>query len=145
MKREEEYERWLAELINEALALLRRKIPKPPFSEVAAVERSEEARERRIAVGQKAICDEAVEASRRPEHLSLQMIGLFTLLAMHADIDINDVSAPSKMEGELPALDAMGHLAVALDNAKLGRVEVAREHVKAALHRLDTEDRPLDR
>jgi hypothetical protein len=139
---EEEYDRWLAESLNEALALLRRKVAKAAPHHV-------------LAAGQPPGVDvqypdmnwlEAQDDDTRPachtEALSLKMIGLFTLLATHAELNVDH--APTTLcERRGPRdFEAINHLALAIEEVKLGHVEAAKIHAREALRRLNV-NKPL--
>jgi len=139
---EEEYERWLAESLNEALALLRRGVANPPRDETGALARIHGSSERSFDAKPKGGLGGKVESAPRSEALPLQMIGLFTLLALHADIDVDDFQAASDAERELRASQAINHLSVAIRHARLGHNEAARKRVEAALRRLNENKHP---
>jgi len=134
---EEEYEHWLAESLNEALALLRRGVANPPIDEAGALARTQGSNERSFEVRRKAALGENVESPPQPEGLPLQMIGLFTLLALHADIEVDDVRTAPEVKRDLRASQAINHLSVAIRHARLGHNEAARKRVEAALRRLN--------
>ena len=135
---EEEYDRWLAELLGEALRLLRQKgveasrqhafaTQQPgadaPYSDVSWLEP-----------------DDGAKPASGPQDLSLKLIGLFTLLATHAGLNVGHAQPCERRRPR--NFEAIDHLALAIEATKLGHVEAAKNHAREALRRLNL-NKPL--
>ena len=139
---EEEYDRWLAESLDEALTLLRRKVAKASPRHAFAAERTPEADHPRRDVHWLEAGNDEARLACHPEALSLKMIGLFTLLATHAELNV-DHAQTTLCERRGPRnLEAINHLALAIEEARLGHVEAAKIHAREALRRLNV-NKPL--
>lgn len=97
-------------------------------------EEAEAKREAAYAQSQRAH-DEAVAALRQYEPLALEMIKLFSVLAMHADLALGDVEAASKANPH--TAKAIGHLKTALEEGRQNHAAAATKHVVEALHQLE--------
>jgi hypothetical protein len=138
---EEEYDRWLAESLDLALTLLRGKTAEASRERAFATERTR---------GTDGRCpdvnwvedDGDTRAPSHPEDLSLKLIGLFTLLATHAGLNAGRAQT-SLCERRGPRnFEAINHLALAIEETKLGHVEAAKTHAREALRRLNL-NKPL--
>lgn len=138
---EEEYDRWLAESLDEALALLRRKVAKASPGRAFAAQRIPDADHPRRDTNWLEADDDARPASH-PEALSLKMIGLFTLLATHAELNLDRAqTTPCERRGPRN-LEAINHLTLAIEAVKRDHVEAAKIHAREALRRLNV-NKPL--
>lgn len=81
--------------------------------------------------------DEAVAALRRYEPLALEMLKLFSVLAVHADLALANVEAAEKARIDPHTANAVRHLKSALEEHKQSRAEAATEHIIGALHQLE--------
>ncbi len=138
---EEEYDRWLAESLDQAFTLLRGKTAEASRERAFATERTR---------GTDGRCpdvnwvedDGDTRAPSHPEDLSLKLIGLFTLLATHAGLNAGRAQT-SLCERRGPRnFEAINHLALAIEETKLGHVEAAKTHAREALRRLNL-NKPL--
>ena len=134
---EEEYDRWLAESLDEALTLLRRKAAEASPQHAFAAEQTPGADDRYSDMNWLEADDGDTRPASHPEDLSLKMIGLFTLLATHAGLNVQicERRGPRNFE-------AINHLALAIEETKLGHVEAAKIHAREALRRLNV-NKPL--
>jgi hypothetical protein len=91
--------------------------------------------------------DEAVTALRQYEPLALEMLKLFSLLSVHADLALADVEAADKARIDPHTASAVRRLESALAEHKQGHVEGVAKHVAEALHELELASgkRPFDR
>ena len=135
---EEEYDRWLAESLDEALRLLRQKGMEASRLHAFATEQP----------GGAALYpdvswlepDDGAGPASGPQDLSLKLIGLFTLLAAHAGLTVGRAQ-PCERRGPRN-FEAINHLALAIEETKLGHVEAAKTHAREALRRLNL-NKPL--
>ena len=81
--------------------------------------------------------DEALSALRQYEPLALEMLKLFSVLAMHADLALADVEAADKARISPHAANAVRHLKTALEEHKQSHTEAVTTHVVEALHQLE--------
>ena len=81
--------------------------------------------------------DEALSALRRYEPLALEMLKLFSVLAMHADLALADIEAADKARISPHAANAIRHLKTALEEHKQSHTEAVTKHVVEALHQLE--------
>ena len=138
---EEEYDRWLAESLEEALTLLRRKTAEASREHAFATERTP---------GTDGRCpdmnwledDGDTRPASHPEDLSLKMIGLFTLLATHAGLNAGRAQTNLCERRGPRNFEAINHLTLAIEETKLGHVEAAKTHAREALRRLNL-NKPL--
>ena len=77
-----------------------------------------------------------------PEDLSLKLIGLFTLLAAHAGLNVGRSQTTLGEKRGPRNFEAIDHLAFAIEETKLGHVEAAKTHAREALRRLNL-NKPL--
>jgi hypothetical protein len=138
---EEEYDRWLAESLDEALSLLRRKVAEASPHHPFAAERTPGADSRPDMNWPEADDDDSRPVCH-PEDLSLKMIGLFTLLATHAGLNVGRAQTTLCERRGPRNFEAINHLALAIEEARLGHVEAAKIHAREALHRLNV-NKPL--
>jgi hypothetical protein len=134
---EEEYDRWLAESLDEALSLLKRKVAAASPGHVFAAERTPGADSPYPDLNWLEADDDDTRRGCHPEDLSLKMIGLFTLLATHAELNVGRAQTTLCERRGPRNLEAINHLALAIEEAKLGHVEAAKIHAREALHRLN--------
>jgi hypothetical protein len=139
---EEEYDRWLAESLDEALTLLRRKVAKASPRHAFAAEQSPEVDHLRRDANWLEVDDDDARPACHPEALSLKMIGLFTLLATHAELNVDRAQTPLCERRGPRNLEAISQLALAIEAVKLGHVEAAKIHAREALRRLNV-NKPL--
>ena len=129
---EEEYDRWLAESLDEALTLLRRKTAEATrehaFGRYPDMNWLED--------------DGDTRPASHPEDLSLKLIGLFTLLATHAGLNAGRAQTNLCETRGSRDFEAINHLALAIEETKLGHVEAAKTHAREALRRLNL-NKPL--
>jgi UDP-glucose 4-epimerase len=93
---------------------------------------------RRAAYAQsKRAHDEALSALRRYEPLALEMLKLFSVLTMHADLAQADVEVADKARINPHARKAVGHLKAALEEHKLSHPDAVTKHIEDALHHLE--------
>jgi hypothetical protein len=85
---------------------------------------------------QAASCEDAIETIWHADPLTLQMIGLLTLLALHANFDRFDIEIADTAEDERHRLEAVASLTEAVQEARTGHIQAARKHIAAALRRL---------
>ena len=137
---EEEYDRWLAESLDEALTLLRRKAAEASRHHVFAAERTPGADGRYPDMNWLEADDGDTRPASHPEDLSLKMIGLFTLLATHAGLNVGRAQTCERRGPR--NFEAINHLALAIEETKLGHVEAAKIHAREALRRLNV-NKPL--
>jgi hypothetical protein len=81
--------------------------------------------------------DEAVAALRQYEPLALEMLKLFSVLAMHADLALADVDAAERARFNPHTANAVRHLKTALEEHRQSHAEAATRHVVEALHQLE--------
>jgi hypothetical protein len=81
--------------------------------------------------------DEALSALRQYEPLALEMLKLFSVLSMHADLALADVEAADKARLNPHAANAVAHLKIALEEHKRSHGEAVAKHVVEALHQLE--------
>jgi|APFre7841882630_1041343.scaffolds.fasta_scaffold78886_1 hypothetical protein len=81
--------------------------------------------------------DEALSALRQYEPLALEMVKLFSVLAMHSDLALAEVEAADKARISPHAANAVRHLKTALEEHKQSHTEAATKHVVEALHQLE--------
>lgn len=81
--------------------------------------------------------DEAVAALRQYEPLALEMLKLFSVLAMHADLDLANVEAADRARIDPHTANAVRHLESALEAHRLNHAEAAAKQVAEALHQLE--------
>jgi hypothetical protein len=137
---EEEYDRWLAESLNEALTLLRRKVAEVSPQHAFATEQTPGADAPCPDVTWLVADDGDSRPAGRPEDLSLKLIGLFMLLAAHAGLNVGRAQACERRGPR--NFEAINHLALAIEETKLGHVEAAKIHAREALRRLNL-NKPL--
>ena len=138
---EEEYDRWLAESLDQAFMLLRGKTAEASRERAFATERTR---------GTDGRCpdvnwvedDGDTRAPSHPEDLSLKLIGLFTLLATHAGLNAGRAQTNLCERRGPRNFEAINHLALAIEETKLGHVEAAKTHAREALRRLNL-NKPL--
>ena len=133
---EEEYDRWLAESLEEALTLLRRKTAVAWREHAFATEQTPGA-EGRYPDMNWLEDDGGTRPSSHPEDLSLKLIGLFTLLATHAGLNASRAQTNLCERRGPRNFEAINHLALAIEETKLGHVEAAKTHAREALRRLN--------
>ncbi len=139
---EEEYDRWLAESLDEALTLLRRKVAEASRHHAFATEQTPGADAPYPDVNWLEADDGDTRPASHPEDLSLKLIGLFTLLATHAGLNVGRAqTTPCERRGPRN-FEAINHLALAIEETKLGHVEAAKIHAREALRRLNV-NKPL--
>jgi hypothetical protein len=138
---EEEYDRWLAESLDEALTLLRRKTAEASREHGFATERTLGADGRYPDMNWLEDDGDTRPASH-PEDLSLKMIGLFTLLATHAGLNAGRAQTNLCERRGPRNFEAINHLTLAIEETKLGHVEAAKTHAREALRRLNL-NKPL--
>jgi hypothetical protein len=134
---EDEYDRWLAEAVDEALAVLRREVARAPPHRVCAAEEPLGTDGPYPDTNCLETHDDDKTPVDHPEALSLKMIGLFTLLATHAELNVGRAQTTLGERRGPRNLEAINHLAHAIEEAKLGHVEAAKIHAREALHRLN--------
>jgi hypothetical protein len=139
---EDEYDRWLAESLDEALSLLKRKIATASPRHVFAAEQTPGAGGPCPGLTWLEAKDDDTRQVRHPEDLSLKMIGLFSLLATHAELNVGRAQTTLCERRGPRNLEAINHLALAIEEAKLGHVEAAKIHAREALRRLNV-NKPL--
>ncbi|WP_156967638.1 hypothetical protein [Methylosinus sp. PW1] len=81
--------------------------------------------------------DEAVIALRQYEPLALEMLKLFSLLSVHADLALADVEAADKDRINPHTASAVRHRESALAEHKQSHVEGVAKHIAEALHELE--------
>ncbi len=81
--------------------------------------------------------DEAVAALRQYEPLALEMLKLFSVLAMHADLALADVEVAERARINPHTKNAAGHLKTALEQHGQNHAEAVIKHVMEALHQLE--------
>ena len=135
---EEEYDRWLAELLDEALTLLRRKAAEASPQRAFATEQPGADAPYRDVNWLEA--DRDARPAGHLEDLSLKLIGLFTLLATHAGLNVGRAQTCERRGPR--NFEAINHLALAIEETKLGHVEAAKTHAREALRRLNL-NKPL--
>jgi hypothetical protein len=81
--------------------------------------------------------DEALLALRRYEPLTLEMLKLFSILTMHADLVLADVEAADKARISPHAAKAVRHLKIVLEEHGKGHAEAVTRHVLEALRQLE--------
>lgn len=81
--------------------------------------------------------DEAVAALRQYEPLALEMLKLFSVLSVHADLALADVEAADKARINPHTANAVRHLQGALAEHKQSHVEGVAKHIAEALHELE--------
>ncbi len=139
---EEEYDRWLAESLDEALTLLRRKVAEASLQRAFANEQTPGTDGPYPDMNWLEADDGDTRPASHPEDLSLKLIGLFTLLAAHAGLNVGR-SEMTLCEKRGPRnFEAIDHLALAIEETKLGHVEAAKTHAREALCRLNL-NKPL--
>ena len=138
---EEEYDRWLAESLEEALTLLRRKTAEASREHALATERTP-GTDGRYPDMNWLEDDGDTRPASHPEDLSLKMIGLFTLLATHAGLNASRAQTNLCERRGPRNFEAINHLALAIEETKLGHVEAAKTHAREALRRLNL-NKPL--
>jgi len=138
---EEEYDRWLAESLDEALTLLRRKTAEVSREHAFATEQTPGADGRYPDMNWLEDDGDTRPASH-PEDLSLKLIGLFTLLATHAGLNASRAQTNLCERRGPRNFEAINHLALAIEETKLGHVEAAKTHAREALRRLNL-NKPL--
>ncbi len=134
---EEEYDRWLAESLDEALTLLRRKVAKASRHHVFAGEQTPGTDDPYPDMNWLEEDDDDTRPAGHPEDLSLKMIGLFTLLATHAELNVGRAQTTLCERRGPRNFEAINHLALAIEEARLGHVEAAKIHAREALRRLN--------
>lgn len=102
----------------------------------ARAEDAEASRRAAYAESQRAH-DEALSALQRYEPLALEMLKLFSVLTMHADLALADVEAADKARINPHAANAVCHLRTALEEHKQSHTEAVTKHVVEALHQLE--------
>jgi hypothetical protein len=138
---EEEYDRWLAESLEEALTLLRRKAADTSPRHALVTEQTPLADAPYPDMNWLGADGDKRPASH-PEDLSLKLIGVFTLLATHAGLNVGGArTTPCERRGPRN-FEAINHLALAIEETKLGHVEAAKIHAREALRRLNV-NKPL--
>ena len=138
---EEEYDRWLAESLDEALTLLRRKTAEASREHAFTTERTP-GTDGRYPDMNWLEDDGDTRPASHPEDLSLKMIGLFTLLATHAGLNAGRAQTNLCERRGPRNFEAINHLALAIEETKLGHVEAAKTHAREALRRLNL-NKPL--
>jgi hypothetical protein len=136
---EEEYDRWLAESLDEALTLLRRKAGEASPEHAFSTEQPG-AHVPYPDVNWLEADDGDTRPASCPEDLSLKLIGLFTLLATHAGLSVGRAQICERRGPR--NFEAINHLALAIEETKLGHVEAAKAHAREALRRLNL-NKPL--
>ena len=81
--------------------------------------------------------DEALSALRQYEPLALEMLKLFSILTIHADLALADVEAADKARISPHAANAVRHLKTVLEEHKRGHTEAVTRHVLEALRQLE--------
>lgn len=81
--------------------------------------------------------DEAVTALRQYEPLALEMLKLFSVLAIHADLALADIEVAEKARTNPHTSNAVRHLKSALDEHQQSHTEAATKHIAEALHQLE--------
>ncbi len=137
---EEEYDRGLAESLDEALTVLRRKVAEAPPQHAFANEQTPGADGPCPDMNWLEADDGDSRPASHPEDLSLKMIGLFTLLATHAGLNVGRAQTCERRGPR--NFEAIDHLALAIEETKLGHVEAAKTHAREALCRLNL-NKPL--
>jgi hypothetical protein len=140
MMNEEEYDRWLAESLDEALRLLRRKVAKASPQDAFAAEQTSGADGPYSDMNWLEADDGDTRPASHPEDLSLKLIGLFTLLATQAGLNVGRAQTCERRGPR--NFEAINHLALAIEETKLGHVEAAKTHAREALRRLNL-NKPL--
>jgi len=136
---EEEYDRWLAESLDEALTLLRRKVAEASPRHSLANEQTSRA-DGPYPDMNWLEADSDTRPAGHPEDLSLKLIGIFTLLATHAGLNVGRAQTCERRGPR--NFEAINHLALAIEETKLGHVEAAKTHAREALRRLNL-NKPL--
>jgi hypothetical protein len=138
---EEEYDRWLAESLDEALTLLRRKAAEASPQHAFATERTP-GKDDRYPDMNWLEDDGDTRPTSHPEDLCMKLIGLFTLLATHAGLNAGRAQTNLCERRGPRNFEAINHLALAIEETKLGHVEAAKTHAREALRRLNL-NKPL--
>jgi hypothetical protein len=81
--------------------------------------------------------DEALSALRQYEPLALEMLKLFSMLTVHADLALADVEAADKARLNPHAASAVSHLKIALEEHRQSHAAAVTKHVVEALHQLE--------
>lgn len=81
--------------------------------------------------------EEAVTALRQYEPLALEMLKLFSILSVHADLALADVEAADKARFNPHTASAVRHLENALAEHERSDVEGVAKHIAEALHELE--------
>ena len=129
MAREEEFDRWLADALAEGLSVLREESAPRPHPPVGRDHKDVEAAP---FLGRRW----QDPGSESCEPLALRMLGVFTLLVMHAKLDPKRDGMAQEKAPRLRAPEAVACLRAAIQEASVGDEEAAMKHVATALRRL---------
>jgi hypothetical protein len=102
----------------------------------AKAQEAEASRKAAYALSQRSH-DDALAALRQYEPLALEMLKLFSVLTMHADLALADVEAADKARINPHTATAVRHLRSALEEHKQSHAEAAAKHIAEALHQLE--------
>lgn len=141
MSPEDGYEQWLTDSLDGCLVLLARSVATRPSCEQRDAERDSEASVVEGATLLQAGGEPDTLRLTQTEPLALRMLGVFTLLSLHAKLDLPRAKASPKVMTAVRSSCAIADLRSAIEHASAGDETTATKHTAAALRQLNANGR----